>query len=192
MIPYLEGSVIGVPARSPTGQNPPIFINTTTGAGVVEHPPGQWSTVDVSSLVPTGTIAIRLDGILIITHGSTPETADLTVAFRTDPSWNYGYIMQTVEASVGNGQRSNAGAWVSLDANRCFQMQWTKSTFGTWPTNSSYGINLSLTAYLRQQPLADLSAVNAEIAGIKASIAALQNTVVDPRLTRMLSAITTP
>jgi len=180
LIPYVEGSVVGVPLRSPTTQNPPIFINTATGDGVAAHPPGVWSTVDVSSIVPADTLAVRLDGILIITHGTTVETADLTVAFRTDQNWDYGYIMQTCEASAGNGQRSNAGVWVSLDANKCFQIKWTRSTQDNWPTNSSYGINLTLTAYLRpgtQSAPADLTAINQEISALQSQVQSLQSQV---------------
>lgn len=173
MIAYVEGSVIGVPNASPTGQNPVIFINSFTGDGVTDHPPGVWSNVDLSAIVPAGTTAVRLDGILIITHGTTVETADLTVAFRADPSWEYGYIMQTIEAAVGGGQRSNAGAWVALDANRCFEMKWTRATLGQWPANSSYGINLSLTAYLKPGVAVDLTSLNSQIAALSQQVATL-------------------
>lgn len=148
-VAYLEGSTIGVPYNSPTGQNPAIFINTYTGAGVSTYPENTWVDVDVSAITPIGTKAIRLDGILIITHGSTVEICDLTVAFRAVQNFEYGYIMQTIEADTTGGQRSNAGAWVALDANRKFQMKWKRSTSGQWPTSCSYGVNLSVTAYLR-------------------------------------------
>lgn len=150
MIQYTEGSIIGVPAKSPTGQNPVIFINTYTGVGMTEHPVNQWSIVDLTGIAPDGTKAVRLDGILIITHGTTVETGDLTVAFRAvGETYDYGYIMQTIEASVSNGQRSNAGTWVAINAEKKFEMKWNKSTSGQWPDNCSYGINLSLTSYLR-------------------------------------------
>lgn len=183
LIPYVEGGIIGIPKSSPTGQNPPIFINSYTGDGTVAHPPGMWSTVDVSSIVPPDATAIHLTGFLIITHGTTVETADLTVAFRhTSETWEYGYIMQTVEASVQNGQRSNASAWVALDANRCFQMKWSRSTQGQWPDHASYGVNLSLDAYLRTGTnggTTDLTAVNQQIAALQASVVGIQQSMPD-------------
>ena len=190
MIPYIEGAVIGVPKNSPTGQNPVIFINSYSGAGLAEYPPGQWSTVDLSAIVPADTIAVRLDGILIITHGSAVETADMTVAFRTDPSYDYGYVMQTIEASVGNGQRSNAGAWVALDSNLCCQMKWTRATQGQWPANSSYGVNLSLTAYLRPgiSSQFDPTALSQQVAALSQQVADIPALSVDGRLSDLEAA----
>ena len=58
-----------------------------------------------------------LSGILIMTHGTSLETADLNISFRsvendelcpTPQTYkSVQYIGQAVEASVGNGQRSN-------------------------------------------------------------------------------------
>ncbi|MCK4521912.1 MAG: hypothetical protein KAU20_05020 [Nanoarchaeota archaeon] len=150
MISYTEGSIIGVPTKSPTGQNPVIFINTYSGAGVTEHPEGEWSEVDLTGIVPEGTKSVRLDGILLITQGTTAESADLTVAFRAvGETYNYTYNMQCIEASIGNGQRSNAGTFVAVDDDLCFEMKWNRSTQGQYPLHCSYGINLGLTAYIR-------------------------------------------
>lgn len=149
---WVEGTVVGVVATSPTQQNPPIFINTYTGAGTATWPRGVWSTVDVSAIVPVGTKAIRLDGILIITHGTTPEICDLTIALKTNASdlYDYAYIGQTIESDPTGGQRSNMGTWVALDANRRFMIKWNASPgAGTWPTYCAYGINLSAQSYVR-------------------------------------------
>lgn len=145
---FVEGTTIGVPSQSPTELNPPIFVNSYAGLGPAAD---SWATVDLSTVVPSGTKAARLDGILIITHGSTAETCDLHIAYRTNGSTlEPGYIHQAIETSTTGGQRSTAGVWVALDADRKFQFKWYKSTTaGTWPTYCAYGINLSLTAYLR-------------------------------------------
>jgi hypothetical protein len=144
---FVEGSVVGIAKQSPTQQNPPIFVNSYTGTGPAAD---AWQTIDVSSIVPATTKAIRLEGILIITHGTTVESCDLTIAYKVNgTALDPGYIHQTVEASVSNGQRSTAGVWIALDPKKKFQFKWHRSTSGNWPDHCSYGINLSLTAYLR-------------------------------------------
>lgn len=149
MINYIEGSIIGVPAKSPSEQNPFIWINTYTGNQMNEHPEGVWTAFSTAGMVPEGVKAVRLDGMLVITHGTTAETADVTVAFRSTSDINPTYVMQTIEASIGNGQRSCAGTWVALDSSGAFEVKWTKSTAGQWPTNSCYAIALWITAYIR-------------------------------------------
>lgn len=147
---FVEGTTIGVPSKSPTGIAPVIFINTATGAGVTENPSGEWSVIDLSGIVPDGTKAVRLDGLMLITHGSTSETANLTIAFRSvGETYSYTYNMQVIEASTGNGQRSIGGDWIAIDENKCFEIKWDRTSQGQYPEFSSYGINLRLTAYLR-------------------------------------------
>lgn len=149
MVKYLEGNIVGVPEVSPLAQNPIIFLNTYTGTGATRN---TWTKVDMTGIVPSGTKAIRLDGILIITHGTTSETADLMVHFRKpNETYEYNYIMQTIEASTLNGQRSNAGTWIALDENMCFEYKWNSQTLGQYPTYSAYGLNLTLTAYMRNE-----------------------------------------
>ena len=128
-----------------------IFFNTYTGAGMTQFPVDTWVTVDcVPFGVPADAVAVFLCGLMVITHGTTAETADLQVTFRApgDTVASNQYIGQTIEASVGNGQRSNLATWVPLVDGK-FQMYWHKSTPGTWPTNSSYTINLFPQQYLR-------------------------------------------
>ncbi|MCF2855898.1 hypothetical protein L1286_00315 [Pseudoalteromonas sp. SMS1] len=148
---FVEGTVMGVVKHSPTQSNPPVFINTYTGAGTVKHPEGQWSQVDVSDIVPADTTAIYLSGNLLITHGTQPQTCNLTIAYRNaGETHNYGYIGQTIEAALGSGQRSAHSTWVPI-TNGKFEIKWEANTahLGTWPNHCSYGINLSLVSYLR-------------------------------------------
>lgn len=146
-VQWMEGSVLGVPVGN--AKNPmAIFANSYTQAG---PPAGVWTPVYVEQHgVPGDAIAVYLSGILIITHGTTAETADLTVAFRAcgNDLPAAAYSGQVVEAHVGGGQRSGVSTWVPL-SGACFEWQWNRSTSGTWPTNSAYGINLSMQAYVR-------------------------------------------
>ena len=144
---YIEGSVIGVPSKSNVQDAPVIFMNTVTPTGATVN---TWTKIDLTGIVPTGTKAVRLDGNLLITHGTTAEIADLMVHFRkTGETYNYSYNMQVIEASTGDGQRSIGGLWIALDDNLCFDYKWNVPYLGTYPSYSAYGINLSLTAYLR-------------------------------------------
>lgn len=191
MIPYREGYIIGVPEKSPLSQNPVIFLNTYTGVGATRN---TWTTVDLSEIVPSGTKSVCLDGILIITHGTSSETADLMVHFRKpSETYEYGYIMQTVETAVGSGQRSNASVWVSLDENRCFQYKWnTQYPVNSYPSYSSYGLNLTLTAYIRGD-ISDISTMQTKIATLESEVLALQNKTYneDPRVQEIIDLIKT-
>jgi len=147
---WLEGTVLGVTKRSPTQSDPIVFLNTYTGQGVDQFPDNQWVTVDVSQIVPEKSVAVFLSGLLLITHGTSVETADLKVYFRADgDNEDYKYDWQTVEASTANGQRSTMAVWVPLSADRKFQFKWQRSTSGQYPDHSAYGVNLVLNAYLR-------------------------------------------
>ncbi len=136
-----------------------LFVNTYTGATVPDGcVAGHWCRVMVSSYgLPEDTKAIFVSGILIITHGMKSETADLQVGFRAagdnnDPAkvvpggvW---YSAQSVEAAIGNGQRSTMASWIPV-RNGAFEFKWTRSTSGSWPESSSYGINLTFQAFAR-------------------------------------------
>ena len=123
-----------------------VFFNSYTGAGAK---PDVWTTVDLSDTLPKTAKAINLSGILIITHGDTPETADLTLNFRTD---NNSIVAdahaQVVEAHLGGGQRCTMSTWIELDSNQCFQYKWDgPNAQYTWPIYSSYGANLRVVAF---------------------------------------------
>lgn len=125
-----------------------VFVNSYTGAGVGAN---IWQTIDLKPFgVAADAKSAFLSGILIITHGMTIETCDLTVAVRAPGSvFSAGnYIGQTIETQVASGQRSNMSTWVPL-VNGSFQFQWNRSTMGDWPDQCSYGINLSLQAWVK-------------------------------------------
>lgn len=91
-----------------------------------------------------------LTGILVITHGTTEETADIHVTFGAPgmPLDCTRYIGQTIEAAVGSGQRSNMSTMAPL-TNGQTQMCYYLNTPGRWPANSSYAINLSIQLWGR-------------------------------------------
>lgn len=151
LLPFGDVTKLHVVMGSPRQTIGPVFANSYTGLGPIAN---QWKLVDLTQWgVPTTARWAFFTGFLIITHGSTAETADLQVTLRatgdTGVTCTYTspwYIGQTVEAAIGGGQRSNMAVWVPL-VNGTFEWCWTRSTAGTWPANSAYGVNLSLEAY---------------------------------------------
>lgn len=147
VVTQIECSICGV--RNDNSKTPNcIFVNTYTGTGPA---PGVWHEIDVTLLgVPEDAKAVFLSGILIITHGTTVETGNLTVSLRRyGDTLNPGnYIGQSIECAVGSGQRSNMSSWVPLNGGR-FEFQWNRGTQGQWPEHCSYGINLALQQYVR-------------------------------------------
>lgn len=128
----------------------------TTSCGSKGPLPGQWQIVDLTVapwLLAADAKAAMLSGVLIITHGTTAETADLQVVFRPPGDVRVScdganLIGQAMETAVGNGQRSNMSTWVPLVDGR-LEYCWRTSTPGTWPNNSSYAVNLSVQAWVR-------------------------------------------
>lgn len=115
------------------------------------------TTVDLTQPpynLPTDAKVAFLSGMLIITHGTSSETADIHVTVGADGDPNFEcnaqtrYLGQTIEASVGNGQRSNAAFWTPL-TNGKFKFCYWVATPGSWPTNSAYGLNFSLQMWGR-------------------------------------------
>jgi hypothetical protein len=147
---FIEGNTIGVVAESPTQNLPVVYINTYTGEGMNVNPENQWTTVDVSSLVPEGTKAVHLTGRFIITLGSNGGTANLVGHFRKKGSTpDYTYNHQTIEATLGAGQRSTLGVWVPLNELRQFEFKWIRTLIGAYPAYPAYGIALNVDAYMR-------------------------------------------
>lgn len=143
---WTEGTIIGVPTDNPK-RPVVVFANSYTGEGPSA---GQWATIDVSEHVPQDTKAVFLSGILILTHGTTAETCNLTTTFRapgsTHPASDYNG--QAVEGAIGNGIRSTMSLWAPVVDGK-FEFQWNRNTGGNWPAHCAYGVNLSLQAYAR-------------------------------------------
>lgn len=145
---FVEGSTIGIVAHSPT-QFPVVFFNSYTGEGLAKFPENEWTTVDVGGIIPLSIKAIYLSGLLIITHGTSEQTCDLTLAYRNQgDSVDYPYTAQTIETAVSGGQRTPHSIWIPIQDGK-FQIKWRRSTAGNWPENCAYGINLKLAGYLR-------------------------------------------
>lgn len=130
-----------------------VYVQTNLPSGQNEGPQALATpvTVDLTPFgVATDAKVAWLSGVLIITHGTTAEDADIHVTFAANGSTIdcSRYIGQTVEGNLGGGQRSNISVMVPLNEGK-FQFCYSLSTSGAWPTNSSYGINLSLQAWGR-------------------------------------------
>lgn len=137
------GLLVVLPS-APTGPTA-IFVNSYAGLG---PPAGQWTEVDLTPHgVPPDAQAAFVSGLLLVTHGTTPQICDLTIYFRkpgdtAEPN----YVGQAIEAHVSGGQRSGFAAWVALLGGK-FQYKWGRNTFGQWPSECAYGVNLRLQAY---------------------------------------------
>lgn len=118
--------------------------------------PGVWTPIDLT--VSPWNLASDakwawLSGRVIITRGAASESAHVGVMFRAPGDTRVicdqsHYMGQGVEASAAGGIRTNMSTWVPL-VNGKVEVCWEYSTPGTWPTNSSYGINLSIQAWAR-------------------------------------------
>ena len=154
---WVEGSKIGVLTDNPESY-PAIFVNSTKA----ETPPpaGEWIPLKVTQFgIPADAKAVFIGGILIITHGKKTQLCDLTVTFAkpgttTAPS---SYIFQAIEPQTEGGQRATVGAWVPVvDGVTVWQWgrgdvktQYPKGAIAPYPAECSYGINLSVQAYIR-------------------------------------------
>lgn len=124
------------------------FVNTYTGEGLAAYPPGVWRRVDLSRLVPADAVAVLLTSMIIITHGTGEETADLTLGFRRAGSTVDNYTAQTCCTRVGDGSRTSYSVAVPLGAARDFEMKWTRTPApANWPAWSSYGLNIRVAGY---------------------------------------------
>lgn len=126
----------------------PVFVNSYSYTGPTA---GGWVQIDLKPYgVAADAKAAFLSGLLIITHGTSQQVCDATVSLRAPGSGLQAanYLGQVVEAHVGGGQRSGFASWVPL-VNGVFEFQWSRSTFGQWPQECSYGINLSLQAWTK-------------------------------------------
>lgn len=137
------------------GNNNLPYFNAVTPPGL-GPPPGTWTTCNVSSYIPLGACAIDARGILIITHGTTQETADVILTFRKDATIDYGpnYPCQCICAFVGDGQRSGSSVIVPLTAQGTFDWRWDAIAYPSgviptyaYPSYSAYGCNLRIQQY---------------------------------------------
>jgi hypothetical protein len=132
-------------------------FNTGSGCGESRGPePGVWAVVDLTLApwnLPSNAKWADLRGRVIITHGTTQEVASSGIAFRAMGDTRVSctpenYMGQGVETQTDGRVRTNMSTWIPLTEGK-FEVCWSKSTPGTWPTNSSYAFNLSIQAWAR-------------------------------------------
>lgn len=156
---YGAGGIVPIPDCITTFCNA-IYVQTHISGSGVEFGQQNINTPTILDFtkppynLPNDAKAAFLTGMVLITHGNKSESADihLTVGAEGDPNFqcnaqNY-YLAQTVETSIGSGQRSNAAFWTPLTNGKAKFCYWV-STSGKWPTNSAYGINFTLQAWGR-------------------------------------------
>ena len=121
-----------------TWTNNAVYVMTRLPVPYGPQQPQVWNTVDLTSFgVPADADSVLLSGIIIITHGYKIECADLRIGFRRfgsdDDAACENYIMQVIEASVGNGMRSTAAARIPLSEGK-FQFHFIiPPDGGGWP-----------------------------------------------------------
>lgn len=147
---WVTGTEIGV---RDDNSKAPIAIFVSAGLTPSSGPAaGSWNRINVVSALgmPTGVKSVFLTGLLIITHGSTAQTCNLTLAVRApgDTLAAGNYICQAIEAHLGGGQRSGCSTWAPV-VNDEIEIQWDRNTFTDWPTECAYGINLSAQSYVK-------------------------------------------
>ncbi len=128
---------------------PVVNVQTPSYPGPVPFPNAA-HTVDVSALVPADAVAIKLNGMFRITHGTVSEIAQVEIMFRKDASSPWlPYRQYTIEASTGNGVGTTFGVTVPLTDAKTFQYKWSTDP-NPWYLHasgySSYAINLHLEA----------------------------------------------
>lgn len=144
---WVEGNTVGVRADNSKAPNA-IFLNSATPTGPAEN---VWHRIPVSRLdIPSDALSVFLSGMLIITHGNYSQTCDLHITFRAPGNDMVAgnYIGQTIETAIGSGQRSNMSTWTPV-VNGEIEFQWNRNTYGPYPNECAYGINLSAQAYVR-------------------------------------------
>ena len=154
---WVEGSKIGVLTDNPESYSA-IFVNSANSD--TTPPAGEWIPLKLTQFgIPADAKAVFIGGILIITHGRKTQLCNLTVTFAKlgSTSATGNYIFQAAEGQTEGGQRSTAGAWVPVvDGVTVWQWargdvktQYPKGAIGPYPAECSYGINLSVQAYIR-------------------------------------------
>ena len=151
-----SASGVWFPTRSPK-EFLSIYINGNDGNGIGFGPRcyarGQWSTQDFSDVLPLNCKAVEFGGVLIITHGTQPQSANLMIGFRaTGETWNYWYDGQTIESMIGSGVRTNyTSGYVAVNQGKldvwwdCLDMSPNPAAeipVGAYPNQSSFGITL--------------------------------------------------
>jgi len=130
----------------------PVYVQLGTSYPAGPTQQNVWHRVDLKPWgVPADAKFAMLNGLLVITHGTNPQIADIKVTFRSpaditaDPTR---YIGQCIEAHIGGGQRTNMSAIVAL-LNGEFDYAYSATGPIGWPDYASYAINLSLDGYAR-------------------------------------------
>lgn len=130
-----------------------IFGNTYTGQFIpapcaVQN---QWCEVDFKPHgVEADAKAVFVQGLLIITSGTTVQTSDLHLAFRRpgDTTVTCGNYLAQAVISLITGERTNFSSWLPVTDGK-LEFCWYRSTPDPYPANSAYGFNMGAQAWVR-------------------------------------------
>lgn len=125
-----------------------VFRGTTYDEGPSSD---TWNRLDLKPHgVPADAKAVLITGMLIITHGTTPQVANITITFKppTEPGDPLKYIGQATEGNIGGGQRTNLTAWVAVDNGEIDYAYSFVAPTGH-PNYAAYGINMHVDGYCK-------------------------------------------
>lgn len=127
--------------------NSPINLITGVSSGARgPQTPGVWTRVDLKPWgIPADAAWVELSGVMLITSGSTTEIANITVTMRRPGDTTAEcsrYVAQAAAPSYTGGTRVNVTVTVPL-VNGEFEWCYVRATYGVYPTNSTYGVNLA-------------------------------------------------
>lgn len=143
--------------KSATSQPIGCYFNTTAVNAIPSTlgSEGVWNTVDLADGshwttygtnpgIPnvSGVKAVRLQGVMIITHAGDPGLADFHIAFRAsrgDPFYSGNYQMQCEVSESPGGTRSPASYLIPVRDGK-FQLHW-KRLHPSDPTTFDAGFN---------------------------------------------------
>lgn len=108
--------------------------------------PGQWHVIDLSHVVPEGTVCVLLGGILLITSEGGDVTDTLKVWLSADGlDSEEDYVSQAT--TVKEGERQAFFCVVPVNPDRTFRFKFTRTDTGAYPAGPAYGIRLWLQAF---------------------------------------------
>lgn len=150
-LPFVEVSrVFFCTAQDRIYSNNAVYAMIGTAMPAGPQKSNVWNRVDLKPWgVPADAKVALMSGILIITHGTEQQLADMHITFRRPSDTTADvtkYCGQICEASIGGGQRVPFSAWVALEDGVFDWAFWIAEPHG-WPTYASYGINLGVEAY---------------------------------------------
>lgn len=176
---WVEGGIVGF--RNNNSKRPNALFTSTANPPGRTSPTdphdgfcmGEWHDLDLRTKcdLPEDCIGVFLQGLMIITAGYAPITANVHAGFRVpgDDLTPDSYQIQAMEGLPApyGGVRSTVALAIPVK-DGITQFRWDYAGTGCYPASAAYAINLALGFYVRPSPFA------AQIAALETRIAALE------------------